>query len=203
MSGVGELGICGSRCVWGFLRYLVSSVWHCCSFFYLQRALSFEIVELDVKIVRETKQRYSIIVSECLWVSICSFFDVSVSQYLLFFWHGWVQINNLTTQCKHFESSDGFFWVCVCVCAWACMCTCVCVCVHMCVHACVHVCVCACVCMHVWLSECVCVWSCSLCQTGQTLYQNLKISREKKHCLKALCYTVKWQGPIPSKFAGR
>ena len=34
-------------------------------FLYLQRALSFEIVELDVKIVRETKQRYYIIMCVC------------------------------------------------------------------------------------------------------------------------------------------
>ena len=177
MSGVGELGICGSRCVWGFLRYLVSSVWHCCSFFYLQRALSFEIVELDVKIVRETKQRYSIIVSECLWVSICSFFDVSVSQYLLFFWHGWVQINNLTTQCKHFESSDGFFWVCVCVRG----------------HACVHVCVYTCVCMHAYM--CVCVHACactcdwaSMCVCVCGLALSVKLD---KRCIKILKSAVK------------
>ena len=34
-------------------------------FLSLQRALSFEIVELDVKIVRETKQRYYIIMCVC------------------------------------------------------------------------------------------------------------------------------------------
>lgn len=34
-------------------------------FLSLQRALSFEIVELDVKIVRETKQRYYIIICVC------------------------------------------------------------------------------------------------------------------------------------------
>ena len=35
-------------------------------FFCFQRALSFEIIELDVKIVRETKQRYDI----CVYIRV-------------------------------------------------------------------------------------------------------------------------------------
>ena len=66
-----------------------------------------------------------------------------------------------------------------------------------CMRVCAHVCAYMCACVCEWAS--VYAWSLCVCQTGQTLYQNLKISSDK-YTLKCFAILLSGKVPFPHSF---